>query len=234
MFGPDDIGAPTQRNRRYSLGYWLPFAQPTPLLGNFRDRFCCTVGCDARVYLEADPSMQDRKQQSSGYHPEGLGNLSSCEAGRVESYMAKAHSMGWCSAEFRDWQVPFALADITQNANFRAASTKCMPALLRKTKLWELVSDQAVGEVAMWLAQGVRHPQAVGVPPDLVSTSPFGNLLSQEASQTTKRRKKSSLAADAQELSAKVRASLVGNSMHVCQDGTWFCHAMTSFKNSGQ
>ena len=80
VFGPDDIGAPTIRKRRYSIGYWLPHIRPQSSsldTAGFRGRFCRPLSCDASVYLNADTSRfemhtrmllsqaEDGSQQSS-------------------------------------------------------------------------------------------------------------------------------------------------------------------------
>ena len=183
VFSPTDIGSPSVRRRKYTLGYWLPRMRPQSHLeedlaaGNkfFQRRFFRPLRCDASIYLDADasrpligvPSSHQGGPEGGAVFPDGLGKLTPAAAARLEGHQLCAHAAGFCDASFHDWTIPFALADVTQNVEFRRMSgTLHMPTLLKKTKLWDMVRDVPVHPVSIVCAQGFPCA-ARGVPSEL-------------------------------------------------------------------
>ena len=211
---------PADRKRRYSAGGWKPYVVFLDC-DTFKDRFFRDLKTNASIFLNGDPRHQ---LPSSSFYPTALKNISSAESTRCEDYLAKCRAKGLCN-EDREWAVEFALVDVTQNANFRSVATNKFPALLRRTKLWDMVTDSPVGEVPLMLCQGFPHPHAIGLDEKLKREFPFTELLEmQRAEPAGKRRKRE----DDSALSPLELASLVGNSMHWAAVGSWIGHILCS------
>lgn len=161
------------------------------------------------------------------------------EAVRLDGYLVKAASNGLCSNDLAQWNVRFALADLTQSADFRGIyiGSRMMPTLLRRTKLRDMVSDQAVGEISSWLAQGFPHPSALGLQPELASLFPFVGLLGGEVSEgrEDKPSKRARKAANGERKSLRSSdlSGLVGNAMHWAQAGTWLAYTLSTVAQVG-
>ena len=167
---------PADRRRRYSGGVWNPYIVFSADLdvNTFKERFYQPLTTDASIFLNADPSRGAVQEQS--FYPKELEDLSSVESCKCEDYLVRAKARGLCSAEDQ-WTIAFALVDLTQNASFRSIATVKFPALLRRTRLWDLVTDKPIGEVPLWLCQGFPHPAALGLPEELKEEFPFPDIM---------------------------------------------------------
>jgi len=219
VFSPDQLGKPVRRSRRYTAGYWRPGCQ-LRLAIDFRSMFCRQLLLDASVYFQADPDMLGQSVSRE------LADLNIGQESRLEAQLCAAARAGQCDSNFEHWSVSFAIVDLTQSVGWRGVSTEVLPALLRRSKLWDLVSAQPVGEVALWLAQGFPHPRAVGLAPAVLQsiTIPCGATgPSDSASSRTEL-----LYCRGPEHTVVERLSLIGNAMNLTQVSAWLAFAFAS------
>ena len=226
----------------------------------FQRRFFRPLRCDASIYLDADasrpligvPSSHQGGPEGGAVFPDGLGKLTPAAAARLEGHQLCAHAAGFCDASFHDWTIPFALADVTQNVEFRRMSgTLHMPTLLKKTKLWDMVRDVPVHPVSIVCAQGFPCA-ARGVPSELAELFPLrkltaalltagaNNEMAEQVAQTRQKRRRHNSSSqyvdvvgthEPEQLTADQLAALIGNSFNWAQLGAWVCHAYSSWTN---
>ena len=251
VFSPTDLGVPSCRRRKYTMGYWLPFLRPrADVISNaqsFGARFFRELKCDARVFLNADsarellplegsPSCSAEGQQSGAaragaWYPSELDDLTPAVAARLESHLLAARAAGHCDDLGRNWSCAFALADSTQNGHFRQISVSTMPTLLRKTRLWDLVQDKPVNILSIMCAQGFPAP-ARGVPEEFAALFPFKSMLSLNGEKPKRKRQRIAEIGigEGRKLSDEEVKQLVGNSFHWASIAAWLCYALSSWK----
>ena len=113
------------------------------------------------------------------------------------------------------WRPKFALADVTQNAQFRQrlCVEAAMPCLLTHTLLYDLVSGRLVTACSHWLAQGFPHPAGRGVQQQLKAAFPFDDTILDGTSS--------------EGLSYSNQRILAGNAMHWNAIGSWLLYNLS-------
>ena len=86
-----------------------------------------------------------------------------------------------------------------------------MPALLRKSRLYDMVSKRLLSTDETWLVQGFPRPEMRGVPDELAAEFPFPSILP-EVGKVGR-------------ITRVQEQSLLGNSMHVAQVGQWILYS---------
>ena len=131
----------------------------------------------------------------------------------------RAISMGLCTQSGEndndeEWCAPHIIVDVTQNDSVRSSclQQRLAPALLKRSKLWELVSDCPIAVKTHWLIQGFVHPEAERLMPGQKSRFPFPSLVVRGG--------------DALTLSEQ--RALTGNSMHLCVIGSFVAHCLAN------
>ncbi len=179
--------------------------------------------------MEADPSTSSGRSQASS--SQGDVDIIPNQAVRMETRLCAAHKAGFRDEEFEAWSVQVALVDLAQSAEWGGIAVDALPALLRKQKIYDLVSGQLLGEVGAWVAQGFPHPAALGV--SLAVKARFSFRCGHNALQLESTKPAASSAAAAQtspgsctEFSRNDRLSWVGNAMNVLQISAWLVHVL--------
>ncbi len=146
-----------RRLRRYTAGIWLPRCTGLGLTkSDFERMFYRHSVASPVVYFKADPVMVSNTVSEDA-------ELIASQVDRLEGRTLQACRTGLCSSDLRTWTVPCALADLRQSETWGRIDVAIMPALLRKSLIYEMVSGRLVGEVALWLAQGFPHPLTLGL-----------------------------------------------------------------------
>ena len=153
--------------------------------------------CNASVYINAMRlADDDGLAESSAGSP--------AELARLEGYQLLASQMGLCDDCFFNWDacLNFAIVNVTQRAEFIGLKIRdAAPTLLRKSKLWNLLTEQPIHVAVHWLMQGFPHPSFSRLSPELIAYFPYASLDS---------------------LSDVQQRSLVGNAMHWASSAAMF------------
>ena len=115
-----------------------------------------------------------------------------------------ARQRGLCEHNFKGWKVSYALANISQTAQYNKqiqVDGAVVPTLLRRSLLVDLVEQRAITRPELWCIQGYPHPHVEGLSVDLTRLFPFEHTLS--------------------ELSSSEEKVLIGNGMHIAVVGVW-------------
>ena len=109
-----------------------------------------------------DPWDAKEDQELSRSSGSGFEILTAGQASRLEDFQVLA-----CKSRLMDAQPKMAIVNVQQNASYmRTISTETLPALMRGSRLWDLVKGKPVPPVVHWLVQrvpaswfdpGVRH-----------------------------------------------------------------------------
>ena len=194
VFSPTDLGIPSRRRRRYSC---IRFNDTAPNFADsldFAETFARERQLTAQIYLDI---MQTSAPAD---------DLFDAQIARLDGHFLNAHRRGLCSDTFSSWTVPFALVDVTQSEQWDGkASYDTFPTVLRKSRLVNLVNGKCVPPPVYWAAQGFQHPVCASCA-DTEHGLPFDASLLHGG------------------LSAAEQRSLLGNSMHRQQMGSWFLH----------
>ena len=150
---------------------------------------------------------------------------------RFACYRIAAIDQGLCSDDGRIWQVPVALANITQRVEFiKKINVFSVPALLRRAMLVDLVKGNRMLLPEMWLAQGFPYPGLAKtydptVLEYLEELFPFKDLVIVQHDDTDVEEGDGlpacSNADEAVLLTLKEQRSLIGNTMHPVQVSAW-------------
>ena len=126
--------------------------------------------------------------------------------------------MSAVASDLRDekgqWRVSHVIVDVTQNEAMRSSAIRQVvaPALLKRSKLWELVSDSGIPVSMHWLIQGFPHPSARSLESSEIDEFPFPELLRSGS------------------LSLCDQRALTGNSMHCAVAGSWLGHVIACLR----
>ena len=218
-FAPTDLGAPTNRKRKYTsfaLQPWLSYDVPCP---SFSDLFFKAVVLHASAYLDAVPEEIRRAELEMmklerGASPAAaiMASMGAGTVERLDDWMSLAKGMGLITEEGSAQEgLQMALVDTTQRAAFsKRVSTDCWPTLLTRTLLFDLVKQEFVPVASHWLAQGWPHPLAASIPAAIRAKFPT-------SSETVDGRHDKGR----NTLGTYEQRALVGNSMHVCAVSLW-------------
>ncbi len=188
---------------------------------DFEQTFFRRLMLGAKAFLDADPEFS--KPSRAKDNEAIIAN----RAVRLEDHLVSAVKAGMCNSDFEDWQVPCALVDLTQTEQWGRVSVEVMPALLRRTMLYDMVSGRLVGEISAWLAQGFPHPAARGLSPDLQSWCSFGFCQESGQEENTSHSPGAASSTDVGpsdtrvQLTSSDRLELVGNAMNLLQVSAW-------------
>eukprot|EP00974_Lingulodinium_polyedra_P064932 6277764-Lingulodinium_polyedra.AAC.1 len=106
-----------------------------------------------------------------------------------------------------------ALAPITQNAGFiKKLSTTIFPTILTMSSFFDLKRGRLVAAAELWLVQGFPHPAMASK--DIAGDFPLQDLVRCPG-------RKDSLGIP--RMTDQEQRIRMGNSMHWCQIGSWFC-----------
>lgn len=226
LFSPVNLGVPSQRIRKYTAFHLYPFVVPKYHL-KFDELFFRTLEAGPAVYLdhvhdearlaELAASVARRRGQGVIAVSVPLDDavqediMSGGAFDRLDGFRCLAQKRGLCNDNFSDWNVPAALANITQRSEFsRQVNVLSAPALLRQTFLYDLVQDKAVSCMAHWLIQGFPHPLVEDLPGDLEKDFPANADLVTPGTALC--------------LTDSAQKELTGNAMHWAAIGTWLLY----------
>ena len=139
---------------------------------------------------------------------------------RLDNYLDHAKDIKLCSMRggHRKWHLECAVINIRQNREYtRHIATNVMPALLRQSVLYDLVTDRPLIVAEYWIVHGWAHPGCESIAAELRREFPFPSLVSEGPS----------------ELKAASQRCLLGNGMHWCQIGLWVLYS-ASFLNESR
>ena len=158
VFGPTDLGIPAARARRYSIcvrsgsAVFMPGAE-------FGEAFFAPLISTGKIYLDVE--LED--SGAADCDDFLADNLSSSDIARLEGWHLLCAKRGLCDSDFRNWKTPFAVASITQTAEWQgvgqSTANHVMPTILRRTRLWDLVGEKPIGLHTHWLIMGFAHPR---------------------------------------------------------------------------
>ena len=210
IFSPVNLGIPTGRRRRYTALDLIPVAaqdlekEPGP---TFESLFYRNMEVSCSIYMAASESqvkefLSERVHataQKLGYAPVGDTDyektLTCGEYTRLQG-----HRLNLC----RQHKVlpKVALTCLDQNPEWMKSSfTKQTPTLLRKSTLYDMISQRPLLPLEYFLIQGYPHPDTGIISEELRAQFPFADALSILAPHEV--------------------TSLMGNGMHLAQAGTW-------------
>jgi hypothetical protein len=224
VFSPSDLGIPTERRRRYAT---YELAGPSPLRSvcpSFEDLFFRRLLLDASVYMVAPLDMQLwdlRRRASEGRiatpdSPLVVDVLRRGDCENLEGYQCLADKLELRTIDGL-WKPSVAIVNLSQRPEFfKMISTKCVPALLRRSEVYDLVRDRLLTVAELWLVQGFPHPELAKQEDVGWGRFPFQSSLAQSAH------------GDGQcgMVSLATQKSLIGNSMHIAQVGVWILFSM--------
>ena len=131
----------------------------------------------AHVYLAANATLLEGEREMYT-EPDGL---TPAARGRLEGWRTLAERnvlIQWSEADgehFWSQDVDMCVVNVQQNDYyFKKLGTEVMPALMRKSLLWDLVRERAVSVAEGWLIQGVPHPDVVALDELTRSKCPYG------------------------------------------------------------
>ena len=154
VFSPFDCGVPADRRRRYN--YWKSGGGGDVQDHSFEDLFFRKTVASPAVYLE-----HHRQNEAV----DGKSGLTPFRYRMWESYVVMAAQRGIydvSAAEDARWKVECAIVDLRQNASHvQRFAYKAVPALLKGSMVFDLVSDREYSIAELWMVQGVPHPVAV-------------------------------------------------------------------------
>ena len=252
---PVDFGAPSERRRKWS---WLK--RKSGRSGkkfdvSIEQLFFKKLVASPSIYMAAPDSWRVAEDQlmatqkakrtsrrgpsssteDSGDDPESERAHVAATCGgdfdRFACYRIAAIDQGLCSDDGRIWQVPVALANITQRVEFiKQINGFSVPALLRRAMLVDLVKGNRMLLPEMWLAQGFPYPGLAKtydptVLEYLEELFPFKDLVIVQHDDTDVEEGDGlpacSNADEAVLLTLKEQRSLIGNTMHPVQVSAW-------------
>ena len=115
---------------------------------------------------------------------------------------------------FWSQDVDMGVVNVQQNDNyFKKLGTEVMPALMRKSLLWDLVRERAVSVAEGWLLQGVPHPDVVALDERTRSKCPYGGVISLSAPRRC---------------ALNRQKELMGNAMHWAQISMWYLYILAT------
>ena len=111
-----------------------------------------------------------------------------------------------------EWTRDHLIIDVTQNEHMRSNALRqsLAPALLKRSKLWDLPQDQAIPVAMHWLIQGFCHPSAKSLSWREHERFPFRELVS----------------GTDEALTCSEQRALTGNSMHTAAVGSFLAHCL--------
>jgi hypothetical protein len=222
VFSPVDIGVPTDRTRRYGF-YRLDYGAPKLEIGlSFEDVMFRRLCASPAVYLlassveaeaEAAEIVDRRRDVLLDEHLSvAERRMRHGEFVHLEGYDVIAKRAGLKDAASGQWTVDVALVNLAQRPEFFShVSSKAVPAILRKSALYDLVRGRFLTSSELWSAQGYPYPfESIEgrFPP---ARLPFGSLLG----------KSDGGANISVKLARGDQLSLLGNCMHGSQVGHW-------------
>lgn len=249
-WSPTDLGIPSNRPRKYtSMHLRSSLTSGTIDELDIPSIFYRQLRADASVYFAAPASVQRLEfeevaaKAAAQRSPErvvddpvvpGLAGssaamLSSADYVRLEGYMVTAQNRGLCrvasDGESSWFGRRVAIANIAQTPGHGDIKWRAMPALLRRSKLVNLVDGRFIFAAEHWLVQGFPHPAFPAVDDGMKKYFPCTELVadgilgssdgSGSGSGAFSRRRHRPLASSAQRV-------LTGNAMHWAQIGIWF------------
>ena len=224
VFSPTDLGIPCNRLRKYTAMHLSPWVKCRFGI-SFENLFFRELRADASIYLNGVPAAEHGKEvldrlrafgreAAAGRVDSDSHALSAGDSARLESWVHWAGKQGFLD-ETGCWRPKFALADVTQNAQFRQrlCVEAAMPCLLTHTLLFDLVSGRLVTACSHWLAQGFPHPAGRGVQQQLKAAFPFDDTILDGTSS--------------EGLSYSSQRILAGNAMHWNAIGSWLLYNLS-------
>ena len=227
VFSPTLLGVPSERWRQYNVFNLWPFVQGkfgVPFDALFYRQLKCNASIDfqlesehLRTYEVNEVADSVRNEISVDEAMEWDGDLGAlCEGSyhRLDSLWALATKSELCNydREFVEPVPPIALVNVTQSESFKTVKTDVVPALLRRTVLYDLRREKLILAAEHWLAQGFPHPlllEGKGIREVNDFLFPASLLMLDKESEL-------------QPLSVAAQRSLTGNAMHWCAIGCWF------------
>lgn len=197
-FSPEDVGIPCNRTRRYSsVSHSSVDSRKSCCYPSFAAVFFRTLAVDAAVFFPPDWWQQPRQLLQDI-------DLSACDLARLEGHCVYHNYLGSCDGFFDSWEIPLAIADVTQEARFRPAQSRLFPTQMLRSVFWDLVRNRRVPSHVLWLAHGFPHPAATA-----------------QMSEEQQHGFDSSIFPALADLSYRSQQRVLGNSMHLSQISLW-------------
>ena len=132
VFSPAELGVPASRIRfyaRYNLETMVRRRHAAQL--DFAGFFFCDRQASGFIDLVSDPHEEQ----------DAMPPLTPAMQGRLESWYVSAQKNCYCADMGAQWsrEVKLCICDISQNSDFGQLKTRGMPALLRKTMLYDMI-----------------------------------------------------------------------------------------------
>ena len=141
-----------------------------------------------------------------------IDDIAGGDYGRLDGWLDFAKKQGLLNGI--SWTVDAAIADISQNSEWRRAiHSKATPCLLTKTKLFDMVRMRLLTTDELWLVQGFPRPGMPGVPPEAARDFPCPDILPHGDTPG--------------KITRADEAAMLGNSMHVAAVGHWLLFSAT-------
>ena len=214
VFCPSDLGMPVRRPRKYCAFELLPIRFP-PLGIRFRDLFFRQLVCSGKVFMIATKDELEFEQDNRGKKASGSeeANIGNGLMDRLDGFMAQAKRQKLCDSSGGNWKIDAGFVNPLQNIEFTSGVSTCVPTLLCKSRIFDLVACRELLVSEMWRAQGVAFPgrnlpTAVTPETNVVAVLSSVNNKSKNAISVTDQRR------------------LVGNAMHAGQVTSWILYSV--------
>ena len=232
VFSPSNIGVPSERFRKY---IWLKLhgGGSDRLDATFQDIFYSKLVATPSLYIVGSKSwrrVEDKRRRAETARCKNEDWDSSADEGMpVDTNGDFERLDGWRSLAVKSglvdgskWRVDVALANLAQLAEFmKVVNTTAAPAILRKSILFDLVTNSRLLVSELWLLQGFPHPAHVQdmSPEDIDRRIPFYRLLLPPRGLHDDNDDDGT--SDFASLTLRQQMSAVGNLMHPAQVGAW-------------
>ena len=210
-----DIGVPSDRTRFYARYNHKALLTKSDAGLAFSIMYKDKLIAMGDVYLAANERLLHGE---AALYSERDG-LTPAARGRLEGWRNLARRNGLMVVsddEQPRWTQDMCVVNVQQNdAYFKKIDTDVMPALLRKSVLWDLVRERAVSVAESWLIQGVPHPDIDELDEQTRRRCPFARAISLSSSPNER-------------CALNRQREMVGHAMHWAQISLWHLYNLST------